>query len=67
MFDLQTISKAIAGGVVGLIVALAARYGFHPNAPTVSALGVLVTGLVGYIAGHIVVYLAPANKPKGVK
>lgn len=63
-FDLTTITKAIAGGIVGAIVAIAARYGFHANAPTVSALGVIVTALVGYVAGHVIVYLAPANKLK---
>lgn len=62
--DLATISKAIAGGVVGAIIAVLAHYGFKANAPTVTALGVLVTALVGYVAGHVVVYLAPPNKPK---
>lgn len=61
---LSEISKAIAGGVVGLIVALAARYGFQADAQTASALSVVVTGLVGYLVGHVAVYLAPANKPK---
>lgn len=62
MFDVSTISKAIAGGLVGLIVALAARYGFQPDAPTITALGVVVTAIVGYVAGHVVVFFAPANK-----
>lgn len=60
--DISTISKAIAGGIVGLAVALAARFGFQPDGPTVSALGVVVTAVVGYAVGHIVVYMAPKNK-----
>lgn len=62
--DLSTISKAIAGGVVSALVALAARYGFHPHAETITAVGAVVTVVVGYIAGHVVVYLSPANKVK---
>jgi hypothetical protein len=60
--DLSSMSKAIAGGVVGLIVAEAARFGFQPDAVTVSALGVVMTAIVGYVAGHVVVYFAPKNK-----
>lgn len=62
--DLSSISKAIAGGVVGLIVALVARYGFQADAPTISAIGVIVTAIVGYGVGHIAVFLAPANTSK---
>lgn len=62
--DLSTISKAIAAGITGAIIALAARYGFQPDAPTASALGVIVTALVGYIAGHVVTYFAPKNSTK---
>ncbi len=60
--DLSSVSKAIAGGVVGLVVAEAARYGFQTSAPVVTALGVVVTALVGYVVGHVAVYLAPKNK-----
>lgn len=67
MFDVQNISKAIAAGIVGAIIAVAARYGLHANGPTISAVGVIVTAVVGYVIAHIVTYLAPANKPKGVK
>lgn len=59
---LSTMSKAVAGGVVSALVALAARYGLHAGPETVSALGVLVTAVVGYAAGHLAVYLAPKNK-----
>lgn len=62
MFDLSPINKAIAGGLVAALVAVAARYGFHPQATTVTAVGVIVTALVSYIAGHLVVFLAPKNK-----
>jgi uncharacterized membrane protein YeaQ/YmgE (transglycosylase-associated protein family) len=65
MFDLSTISKAIVGGVVGAVIAVCARYGLHPSAGAVSILSVVVTVLVGYVAGHVAVYLAPPNKPKG--
>lgn len=57
----SSITKAIAGGLVGLIVAEAAHFGWQPDAPTVTALGVIVTGLVGYVVGHVVVYFAPKN------
>lgn len=60
--DLSTISKAIAGGIMGAVVAVAAHYGWQPHAETVTALGVIVTALVGYVVGHVGVYLAPKNK-----
>ncbi len=63
-FDVSTISKAIAGGTVSALVALAARYGFQPHPETVTAVGAILTVLIGYIVGHVVVYLSPANKPK---
>lgn len=59
--DLSTISKAIAGGLVGLVVALVARYGWQINPVNLSALGVLVTAVVGYAVGHVAVYFAPKN------
>jgi len=62
--DLAPISKAIAGGIVGLVVALVARFGWQPDAPTMSAIGVIVTSLVGYGVGHVAVYFAPKNKEK---
>lgn len=62
--DLSTMSKAIAGGIVAAVVALAARYGFKADAPTITAVGVIITAVVGYVVGHVVTYLAPANKPK---
>lgn len=64
MFDVQSVSKAIAGGLVGLVVALVARFGWQPDAPTMSAIDVLITALVGYVIGHVSVYFSPANKPK---
>lgn len=60
--DLSSISKAIAGGLVGLVVAEAAHFGWQPDAPTVTALGVIITGIVGYVFGHFAVYFAPKNK-----
>ena len=62
--DLSTISKAIAGGTVSAVVALGARYGFHASPEVLDALSVLVTAVAGYVVGHVVVYLAPANKVK---
>lgn len=58
---LSTISKAIAGGLITATISVLARYGFHTSPETVSALGVLETALVGYIIGHIAVYVAPSN------
>lgn len=60
--DLSTFSKAIAGGLAGVLLTEAARFGFQPSAPTKDALGVLVTAVVGYVVGHAVVYFAPANR-----
>lgn len=57
----STISKAIAGGLTAAGVAEAARYGWHPDGQTVTALGVIVTAVVGYVIGHVVVFLAPKN------
>ncbi len=63
VFDSST-SKAVAAGIVGALVAVGAHYGFQPSATTISAVGVLVTAVVGYLIGHIAVWLSPANKPK---
>jgi len=60
--NLQAISKAIAGGLIAVLVAEAARYGFYPSNEVVTASGVVVTAIVSYVAGHIAVYLAPANR-----
>lgn len=64
--DLSPIYKAVAGGVAGAIVALAARYGFHASPDVVNAVSVIVTAAFGYAVGHLTVFLAPANKPKAV-
>lgn len=61
--NLSAITKAIAGGLVGLAVAEAAHFGWQPSGATVDAVGVIVTGVVGYLVGHLAVYFAPANKP----
>lgn len=63
MFD-STMSKAIAGGIVSLVVGLLARYGFQPDAASITAAGVIVTAIISYVVGHIAVYLAPRNKVK---
>lgn len=60
--DLATISKAIAGGLVTALVAEFARYGFQPSGEVIGSLGVVVTALVAYAIGHVVVYFAPKNK-----
>lgn len=60
--DLSTVSKAIAGGVVTALVAEAAKFHFQPKATTVSAVSVVLTAVVGYLLGHLVVYFAPKNK-----
>jgi hypothetical protein len=61
--NLSNISKAIAGGLVAVLVGEAARYGFQPSGEVVSAIGVIITALVSYVAGHAAVYFAPKNKP----
>lgn len=64
LFDPQAASKAFAGGVLAALVAVGAHYGFNPSATTVTAAGVILTAAVGYIIGHVGVWLAPKNKPK---
>jgi hypothetical protein len=64
--DISSITKAIAGGLSSLLIAELARYGFQPHSDTITAIGVIVTGIVAYIVGHVVVYLSPANKTKGI-
>jgi len=60
--NLSAISKAIAGGLVAVLVGEAARYGFQPSNEVVTAVGVIVTALVSYVVGHAAVYFAPKNK-----
>ncbi len=60
--DLAAFSKAIAGGIAGVILSEAARYGFKSDPATVTAVGVVLTAIVGYVVGHVVVYFAPKNK-----
>lgn len=60
--DLAAVSKAIGGGIAGVIIAEAAHFGFQPDAPTATALAVVVTAVVGYVIGHVVVYFSPKNK-----
>lgn len=62
--NLSSMSKAIAGGVVTAVVAELARFGWHPNGAVVTAGGVIITAVVGYVLGHVVVFLSPANKAK---
>lgn len=62
MFDISAFYKAVGGGVAGLLIAEAARFGFNPDAPTKDALALVVTALVGYIVGHVIVYFSPKNK-----
>jgi hypothetical protein len=56
--NLTTFDKAIAGGIVSAIAAELARFGFHPQATTITAAGVIVTGVVSYVVGHVAVYFA---------
>lgn len=58
------VSKAVAGGIVGAVVAVLARYGFHASPETLNAVSVIVTAVVGYVVGHVVLYISPANKVK---
>lgn len=55
-------SKAIAGGLATLIVALAARYGFNASPDTLNWIGMVLFAVVSYGVGHVVVFFAPANK-----
>lgn len=50
-------AKAYAAGVVSLIVAEAARFGFHPGKQSVSVLSIVITGVVSYVLAHVTVWL----------
>lgn len=63
--DLGTISKAIAGGLVTLVVSWLAHYGLTLSPVVNDAVASIALALVTYLAGHLVVYLAPKNKPAG--
>lgn len=64
MDNIQPYIKAVAAGIAGALIAELSRYGFHPAPVYVDAIGVLVTGVLGYVVAHVITYLAPANKPK---
>lgn len=61
--NLSSYAKAISGGLTTAIVSELARFGFHPKGASVSAAGVIVTAVVGYVLGHVVVWFTP-NKAK---
>lgn len=58
----STVSKAIAGGLVTLVVSWLARYGVTLSPLVHDTVAAVALALVTYIAGHIVVYLSPKNK-----
>ena len=60
--DTSTISKAIAGGLITLLVSFVARYGFTLSPLVHDALASIAFALVSYLIGHVAVYLAPKNK-----
>ena len=61
--DISNYYKAIAGGIVTAITAEVARFGFHPKQASITWATGLVTAIISYVVGHLVVYLSPANKP----
>lgn len=65
LFNPATSAKAFAGGLTALIVSEVARFGFHPGAQSISAINVIVTGLVSYLIAHLAVWWT-SNKPKTV-
>lgn len=60
-------NKAVAAGITTAIVALVARYGWQLNPVTISAVGVIVTAVIGYAVGHILVFIAHLTKEQGTK
>jgi hypothetical protein len=60
--DLSPISKAIAGGLVTLVVSFVAHYGWTLSPVVHDAVASISLAAVSYLVGHIVVYLAPKNK-----
>lgn len=60
--NIASVSKAVAGGIVTSVTAFFARYGFHPTLAQLSVAAVILTVMIGYIIGHVIVYAAPKNK-----
>lgn len=64
MFDVKTISKAVAGAVAALLVGFLAKKNVVLDE---GSLGVVLEGLVAALIGFVTVYFAPKNQPKGGK
>lgn len=64
--QLSTMNKAIAGGIITAVVGELARFGFQPKGNSLTVLSAIVTALVSYAIGHLVVFFAPKNKETGV-
>lgn len=60
--DLTPMSKAIAGGVVTLVVGWLLRYGITLSPIVHDAVASIALAVATYATGHIVVFFAPKNK-----
>lgn len=60
--DLSTISKAIAGGIVALVVSWLAHYGVTLSPVIHDTVASIALSLAAYIVGHGIVWIVP-NKP----
>lgn len=60
--NLSSISKAVAGGLVTLVVSFVAHYGWTLSPVIHDAVSSISLAVVSYVVGHLVVYLAPKNK-----
>lgn len=58
---MSPVSKAIAGGLVTLVVSFVSRYGWTLSPVVHDALSSISLAVVSYLVGHIVVYFAPKN------
>jgi uncharacterized protein YacL len=60
--NLSSVSKAVAGALVTMIVAYLVKHGITLEPVVTSALGTLIDALVTALAGYLAVYFAPKNK-----
>ena len=60
----MTTSKAIAGAIVSIIVALFTKYGIVLTPEVADSVRVIIDVLIAALLGYIGVYLAPKNKER---
>lgn len=62
MFDVQKVSKAIAGALVALFIGYLAKHGVTISDEINGALATIIDAIVVLVIGFIGVYFAPKNR-----